>query len=91
MFGLGTTELVIILVIVMVVFGASRLPGLGKGLGEGIRSFRNGLKGNPALLVLVGAHHARVCSVELVNQLNRIPSGYVRFLDDLLLVRIESR
>ena len=47
MFGLGTTELVIILVIVMVVFGASRLPGLGKGLGEGIRSFRDGLKGKP--------------------------------------------
>jgi sec-independent protein translocase protein TatA len=45
MFGLGTTELVIILVIVMVVFGASRLPGLGKGLGEGMRSFRDALKG----------------------------------------------
>ncbi len=45
MFGLGTTELIIILVMVMVVFGASRLPGLGKGLGEGMRSFRDALKG----------------------------------------------
>jgi sec-independent protein translocase protein TatA len=45
MFGLGTTELVIILVIVMVVFGASRLPQLGRGLGSGMRNFRDALKG----------------------------------------------
>lgn len=45
MFGLGTTELIIILVIVMVVFGASRLPQLGKGLGSGMRNFRDALKG----------------------------------------------
>ncbi len=47
MFGLGTTELVVILVIVLVVFGASRLPALGKGLGEGMRSFRDALRGTP--------------------------------------------
>lgn len=45
MFGLGTSELLIILVIVMLVFGASRLPQLGKGLGEGMRSFKDALKG----------------------------------------------
>jgi len=45
MFGLGTSELVIILIIVLLVFGASRLPELGKGLGQGLRSFRDGLKG----------------------------------------------
>jgi sec-independent protein translocase protein TatA len=45
MFGLGTSELLIILVIVMLVFGASRLPALGRGLGEGMRSFRDALKG----------------------------------------------
>jgi sec-independent protein translocase protein TatA len=48
MFGLGTTELVLILFIAVLVFGGSRLPALGKGLGEGIRSFRNALKGEVA-------------------------------------------
>jgi sec-independent protein translocase protein TatA len=43
MFGLGIWELVLILIIVVVIFGASRLPQLGKGLGEGITNFREGL------------------------------------------------
>ena len=42
--NLGVTELVIILVIVVVIFGASRLPQLGKGLGEGIRNFKSSIK-----------------------------------------------
>ena len=46
MFGLGVQELVLILLIVVVLFGASRLPQLGKGLGEGISNFKRGLKGN---------------------------------------------
>jgi sec-independent protein translocase protein TatA len=36
-------ELVLILAIVVVIFGASKLPQLGKGLGEGISNFRDGL------------------------------------------------
>ncbi len=40
---LGTPELLIILAIVVLVFGAKRIPELGKGLGEGIRSFKDGL------------------------------------------------
>lgn len=42
--GLGMWELLVILVIVIVIFGASRLPQLGKGLGEGIRNFKDSLK-----------------------------------------------
>ena len=49
MFGLGIPELVIILVIVVVIFGATRLPQIGKGLGEGIRNFRSATKEPPAI------------------------------------------
>jgi sec-independent protein translocase protein TatA len=46
MFGsFGIWELLLILAIVVVIFGASKLPQLGRGLGEGISNFRDGLKG----------------------------------------------
>ncbi len=40
----GVQELIVILLIVVVLFGATRLPQLGKGLGEGISNFKRGLK-----------------------------------------------
>jgi sec-independent protein translocase protein TatA len=41
---IGTTELLIILVIVIILFGVNKIPQLGKGLGEGIRNFKSSLK-----------------------------------------------
>ncbi len=43
--NLGVPELLIVLAIVLLLFGYSRLPQLGKGLGQSIRNFRHGLKG----------------------------------------------
>lgn len=42
--GLGMAELMVILAIVVLIFGASKLPMLGKGLGEGIRNFKSGVR-----------------------------------------------
>lgn len=45
MFGsLGLPELLLVLLIVLIIFGAAKLPQLGKGLGEGIRNFRSALR-----------------------------------------------
>jgi sec-independent protein translocase protein TatA len=44
MFGLGATELVIILVVALVIFGPGKLPELGGALGKGIRDFRKSLE-----------------------------------------------
>lgn len=55
MFGIGTTELVIIFGIVLVLFGARRLPELGAGVGKAIRNFKGGLSGTDELDVSPGA------------------------------------
>jgi sec-independent protein translocase protein TatA len=44
MFGLGIGELLVILVIVLIIFGAGKLPEIGEGLGRGIRNFRKTVK-----------------------------------------------
>ncbi len=40
MFGIGMPELVVVLVIIMIVFGAGKLPEIGAGIGKGIRNFK---------------------------------------------------
>jgi sec-independent protein translocase protein TatA len=44
--GIGPTELIIVLVIVLLIFGPKRLPGLGKQLGSGMREFKDSISGN---------------------------------------------
>ena len=44
MFGLGTPEIIAILVLLLLLFGARRLPELARGLGQGIREFRKSVK-----------------------------------------------
>jgi len=43
MFGLGTQELIIILVLVLIIFGAGKLPQVGGALGKGMRNFKKGM------------------------------------------------
>ncbi len=45
MFGFGVTELIIILGIVLVIFGAGKLPDIGAGLGKGIKNFKKATSG----------------------------------------------
>lgn len=46
MFGsFGFQELLLILLLVIIIFGASKLPQLGRGLGEGIRNFKDSIRG----------------------------------------------
>jgi len=45
MFGLGLQELLVVLVIVLVLFGASRLPEIGKGIGQAVRNFKKAASG----------------------------------------------
>ena len=42
--SIGVPELLIILAIIIVIFGANRLPGLGRGIGSAIKNFKEGMK-----------------------------------------------
>ena len=44
-FGLGATELIVILVVVLLLFGGRKIPELMKGLGKGIKDFKDASKG----------------------------------------------
>ncbi|MFH1688134.1 MAG: twin-arginine translocase TatA/TatE family subunit [bacterium] len=44
MFGMGPWELLVIFVVILLLFGAKRLPEIAKGLGKGIREFKSAVK-----------------------------------------------
>lgn len=54
MFGFGVPELIVILLIVLVVFGASRLPELGGAVGKSIRNFKKASGGNEEIEIKAG-------------------------------------
>jgi sec-independent protein translocase protein TatA len=57
MFGLGTQELLIILALVMIVFGAGKLPQVGSALGKGLRNFKQGVNEEEDQELIVADQH----------------------------------
>ncbi len=47
MFGIGMPELIIILIIILIIFGAGKLPEIGAGIGKGIRNFKKATHEKP--------------------------------------------
>lgn len=45
-FNIGPTELIIILIIVLIIFGAGKLPGVGRALGQSIKEFKSAVQGD---------------------------------------------
>jgi sec-independent protein translocase protein TatA len=56
--GIGTSELILILVVVMIIFGAGKLPETGAALGKGIRSFKKALN-EPETLEISSSEKAK--------------------------------
>lgn len=47
MFGIGMPELIIILIIILIIFGAGKLPEIGSGIGKGIKNFKKATNDQP--------------------------------------------
>ena len=81
MFGLGTLEIVMILLIVLIVFGAKRLPQLGRGMGQGIKDFKSALSDEEAAaapteaLKEAATESVSEASVETLVEAEEAPAG----------------
>ena len=74
---LGLPELLVILVIVVLIFGANRLPQLGRGVGSAIKNFKDGRKAprpTPQVVAFTSASHG----VSLSRRRGRRPSRWAR-------------
>ena len=60
MFGLGMTEIIIILVVVLIIFGAGKLPEIGEGLGKGIKSFKKAVSGEDEIDITPGEDKEKI-------------------------------
>ncbi len=47
MFGIGMPELIVVLIIILIIFGAGKLPEIGSGIGRGIKNFKQATKDKP--------------------------------------------
>ncbi|MBR5899741.1 MAG: twin-arginine translocase TatA/TatE family subunit [Muribaculaceae bacterium] len=45
LFGLGSTELIIIVIVILLLFGGKKIPELMRGIGKGVKSFKDGMNG----------------------------------------------
>lgn len=61
----GMTEIIIILLIVVIIFGAGKLPELGKGLGKGIRNFKKAVTGNDEVDIDASSRQKEIDSKEI--------------------------
>ena len=68
LFGLGAPELIVILVILLVLFGGAKLPGLAKGLGQSIKEFKKSAKDEPEPEKPVAPEPKKVEKVEPVEK-----------------------
>lgn len=68
MFGIGMPELLVILGIAILVFGATRLPEIGSGIGKAIRNFKRSIKESPEIDVTPQEEEKKIKSKQTKKQ-----------------------